>query len=179
MAINTTRAWTGSTIAPSSTPAPVAAATPSQTAANPQFVNSLLNSLFGGGQRSVAAPASAPPSGLADFQNRAIENAIMQIGAENWRRSQEAAIRLRVDPRAFLGQGLQGVSPVMAPLGGGLLPAQNPVVEQFLSNQRLAPSIQLGTAASLRGSGQQFAGQQALGGSVGPQLRGWTPAFAF
>lgn len=171
MAVNTTRAWTGSTIAPQVTPAAapaigttnIPAAITSNVLPQGQFYNSLLSSLFGmgggGGGQAPAAPQMAPQ------QANAINWLIQQIGAENWNRQRNQDIR-QFMTAAPLGAGsLTGVSPIFAPMGGGNLPVYNPVVDTALSNARLFPSMQLGTAAASFGSG---------GGGRTPS--GWTPS---
>lgn len=159
MAVNTSRAWTGSTIAPQVTPAtaPAIGATniPAAVTSNvlPQgnFYNSLLSSLFGmGGGQGGGAP-SGPQ--MSAYQNQAIANLIQQIGSENWRRDSAADASRFFSPAPLGTGGIPGVSPFFAPMGGGVVPFTNPFVEQSLSNARLFPSMQLGTAAAGFGSG--------------------------
>lgn len=111
------------------------------------FFQSLLESL--GGLGGGGGQSFIPP--MASAQSQAIDFAHQRIAAENYQRSREANIRSFLDPRS--SSGFEGVSPMSAPMGGGMLPVQNPVMNQFLSNQRLAPAVQLGTAAAAYGSG--------------------------
>lgn len=182
MAINTSRAWTGSTIAPQSRPATPPATTPgsnippavtgAQNNLNQQMINTLLNNLFGGGGGRGGTTIINPPMSLAPQQGQAINFAIQQIAAENWARQREKEIRAFEDPRAR--SGFEGVSPMFAPMGGGFLPVESPVMNTFLSNQRLLPAVTLGTAAASFGSGGG-----APRTSMAP-MGGWTPpAFGF
>ena len=159
MAVNTSRAWTGSTIAPQVTPAvaPAIGASniPAAVTGNvlPQgnFYNSLLNSLFGAGGGNQAQAPAAPQMDIS--QGNAINWLIQQIGAENWNRDREMDIRRFYSP-APAGAGMTtGLAPQIGLMGGGPLPIYNPVAEQFLSAQRLAPSVALGQAAASFGSG--------------------------
>lgn len=132
------------------------------------FFQSLLSALGGGMGGAPAAPAPQ----MSANQMAAIDFARQMMGSEYWNRAKQAETRNFFSPTpAGAGVGLQGVSPVLNPMGGGLLPISNPVMEQFLSNQRLAPAVALGSAAA------------SFGGNVGPQPRsgsGWSaPAFGF
>lgn len=132
------------------------------------FFQSLLSSLGGLGGGGGGGQSALPP--MAPAQSQAIDFARQMIGGEAWRRAKEADIRGFHDPRSRFG--FEGVSPMSAPMGGGMLPVQNPVMNQFLSNQRLAPAVQLGTAAAAYGS------MAPMGGA--PRTSGWTsPAFGF
>lgn len=171
MAVNTSRAWTGSTIAPQVTPAAapaigssnIPAAVTGNQLPQGQFYNSLLSSLFGMGGGNQNPSSSAPQ--MDATQGNAINWLIQQIGAENWNRDRQADIR-NFYSAAPAGTGsLTGLSPQIGIMGGGALPVLNPFAETALSNARLFPSIQLGTAAASFGSG---------GG--GRSASGWTPS---
>lgn len=152
MAINTSRAWTGATIAPQATPAAPAigasnipAAVTGNVLPQNQFYNSLLSSLFGIGGNQSQAPAGPQ---ISPQQGNAINWLIQQIGSENWNRDREADIRRFYSPAPAGAQSLTGLQPQMGLMGGGVLPISNPFVDTALSNARLFPSIQLGTAAA-------------------------------
>jgi hypothetical protein len=133
------------------------------------FFQSLLSAL-GGGMGAGGGGGSAPM--MAPAQSNAINFALQQIGAENWNRQRDASMRNWFSPTPVGAGSLQGVPSIAAPMGGGFLPAHNPVMEQFLSSQRLAPSVAIGSAAA------SFGGT----GPVGPQpvRSGWSaPAFGF
>jgi hypothetical protein len=134
-----------------------------QPAPRSRLFQSLLSALgggFGGGAPAPAAPVIHPS------QAAAIDFARQRIAAEEYARQREMSIRAFEDPRAR--SGFEGVSPLSAPMGGGFLPVQNSVVNQFLTNQRLAPAVALGSAAALHGSGQQV-------GAVPVVQRGMSP----
>lgn len=158
MAINTSRAWTGATIAPQSTPAAapaigasnIPAAVTSNVLPQNQFYNSLLSSLFGMGGNQSQAPAGPQ---MSPQQGNAINWLIQQIGSEDWNRDREADIRRFYSPAPAGAQFTTGLAPQMGLMGGGVLPISNPFVDTALSNARLFPSIQLGTAAASFGSG--------------------------
>jgi hypothetical protein len=114
------------------------------------FYNSLLSSLFGMGGNQQQAPA-APRMDPA--QGNAINWLIQQIGAENWNRDREMDIRRFYSPAPAGAQSITGLNSQIGLMGGGALPIYNPVAEQFLSAQRLAPSVALGQAAASFGSG--------------------------
>lgn len=174
MAVNTSRAWTGSTIAPQVTPATapaigasnIPAAVTGNVLPQGQFYNSLLSSLFGGGGNQQAPAPSGPV--IAPQQANAINWLIQQIGAENWNRQRNQDIQSFMTASPLGTRGMQGVSPIFAPMGGGNLPVYNPVAEQFLSNQRLAPSVILGQSAAGFGSGGSSTPRSASGWTASP-----------
>lgn len=133
------------------------------------FFQSLLGALGGG----AGAPAAGGAPRMDATQGNAINWLIQQIGAENWNRDREADIR-RFYSSAPAGAGaLNGMSPQMGLMGGGILPIANPVIEQALSAQRLAPSVALGTAAASFGGG--FANPMGMNSPMGGGSRsGWT-----
>lgn len=181
MAINLSRAWTGSTIAPQAQaqipPSVVGAGFNLGQNQASQFYNSLLGAMLGGlgggGNNQPAAPSMSPQQG------NAINFAIQQIGAENWNRDRQADLSRFMSSAPLGTGGLPGISPIISPLGGGNIPVVNPLIEQSLSNARLAPSLSLGTAASAFGSGGYGMQPASVSRNIAP-MSGWvSPGFGF
>lgn len=121
-----------------------------------------------GGGGAPAGGGAAPRMDIT--QGNAINWLIQQIGAEDWNRGREADIRRFYSPAPAGAGGTFGVAPQMGMMGGGVLPISNPVIDQALSAQRLAPSVALGTAAASFGGG--FSSPMGMNSSSGRS--GWT-----
>lgn len=124
------------------------------------FFQSLLGAMGGGG--GGGGGGTAPR--MDATQGNAINWLIQQIGAENWNRQrQQDLLDLHAPPVGMGGIGI---------MGGGVQQAVNPVMDQFLSSQRLAPSVALGTAAASFGGG--FSNPMGMNSSGGGGRSGWT-----